>query len=136
MLKIVEKTISNPVRMPIKPGISVKAGMVGKLVDYKGNLVVDIADSHRAFGIIGTKRKIEGDEVSFDREDMVNIWPQRMVVKTDIFDPVNHYRGGQSLYVARGILTPDPPLPDSYVVAKLTMEPTGEERRLIELLWL
>ena len=137
MLKIVEKVVSSPVRFPIKPGIKVKAGMVGRLVEYDGHLVVDISDDgSQVFGVIGNKRFIDGKSVSFDREDLVNIWPQRMVFKTDIYDKTAEYENGQALYVNDGLLTAKSVEGGSPLVARLTRTPSADEKSYIEVLWL
>ena len=123
--------------MPAKPGVKLVAGSIGKLVDYEGTQVVDICDGYNAFGIIGTKRSLK--ELSFDREDMVAIWPQRMVFRTDVFDDRSslEYNGGQSMYVnSNGLLSPECPWENSLYVAKLISRITKEDKIYIECLWL
>ena len=129
MFKIIEKISSGPIRYPVKPGISVLPGMVGKIAEYEGTPVIDIGDANNAFGIIGNKRSLQG--LSYNREDLVAIWQQRMIFRTDVFDKACEYKSGCSLYVCDGLLTSVKS--KNYYVAKLTMEPV---KGIIEALWL
>ena len=137
MLKIIEKVEPGPIRFPAKPGVNLQAGCIGRVVDYEGVQVVDLSDGYGVFGVIGNKRMM--NYISFDREDLVSIWPQRMVFKTSQYDreSIIKYIGGQSLYVNRkGLLTPQKPREDCLCIAKLTKVPGKGSLNYIEALWL
>lgn len=137
MLKIVEKPFStNPIRFIAKPGVELIAGYTCALVEHNGYLVCDICQpGQNPFGIIGETKYIDSDEISFKLEDMVPIWSQRMIFKTDNFEHSN-YGPGDKLYVGEsGMLTNEPVRDDSNFVARLTGYP-DEYRDYYECLWI
>ena len=87
-----------------KPGVKMIAGHVCTLAEYNGFLVCDMCKPGQfPFGIIGSTKKL--NDISFDIKDMIPIWHQRMIFKTDNFEHSN-YGPGDKLYVGEsGMLT-------------------------------
>jgi len=137
MLKIIEKAFSShPVRIFAKPGVQLIAGYVGTLVDFNGYTVCDICGPQQSpFGIIGKSKLIKSENVSFNKKDFVDLWPQRMIFRTDNFEHSN-YGPGDRLYVGEsGMLTNEPIGDYSSFVARLTGWP-DDKRSYYEALWI
>lgn len=135
MLKIVEKVFSNhPIRLPVMPGVKLIAGYVGTLIDYNGILVCDMCKVGQfPFGIIGQTKYVK--ELSFDKKNMISIWHQRMIFKTDNFEHSN-YEPGDKLYVGEsGMLTNEPVSDTDMFVARLTGFP-DDRHSFYEALWI
>ena len=137
MLKIIEKGKSNhPIRFLAKPGIKLIAGYACTLVEYNGYIVCDnYKPGSFPFGIIGKSINIKNSNISFNNNDIVPIWHQRMIFRTDNFEHSN-YGPGDKLYVGdSGMLTNEPNKGDEMFVARLTGYPDGK-RNFFEALWI
>ena len=137
MLKIVEKAYSNhPIRFMVKPGVKLIAGYACILTEYNGYMVCDICPPRKnAFGIIGSTRKINSKNVSFNIKNFVSIWHQRMIFQTNNFEHSN-YCAGDKLYVGEsGMLTNEQVTEDVGFVARLIGYP-NDRRVYYEALWI
>ena len=137
MLKIIEKAYFNtPIKFLVKPGVRFIAGHACTLVDYNGYQVADICKPDQfPFGIIGSSKLVKGSNISFAINDMIQIWHQRMIFRTDNFEHSN-YDPGDKLYVGEvGMLTNEPILEGQHFVARLTGMP-NERMNGFEALWL
>lgn len=133
MFKLVESVCMEPVRFPIKPGIRLVPGHVVSIVDYKGDLVVDLCDGYSPFGLLGN-RCFGGNFIDFQRK--ANIYPQRMVVDLNMFDREYEINIGSSLYCNKmGLLSSKRPFEYALVLAKV-ITPANEKKSHMQILWL
>jgi hypothetical protein len=136
MLKVVEKIYESPIRMIAKPGVKFEPGQVGRIIELpNGTAICDISDGMSAIGIVGSRRFITG-ELSFLPEDMIRLWTQRMVFRTDRYDKRFKYETGAALYVNRfGLLSLEPAIEGAHYVARVITGPSRNHRHF-EALWL
>lgn len=135
MLKVVEKTHKSPVRIFAKPGVKFKSGHIATLKEYKGNLVGDLCRNADdiAFGIVSAKKYVKGEEISFYREDLLTLWPQRGVYQTDNYCIQDNFAIGDRLYFNKhGLLTNKP---GKFILGHL-ISTAKEDKKFIEFLWL
>lgn len=130
MFKIVESLILDPIRIlsPLKS--RVKPGSIGQLKEFDGNIVCELSDGTRPFGIVG-------DVIYTDSKyKFIQVFPQRMVFKTNEYEWKKNYSGGCSLYVSKnGRFTSEKPFKDALCVAKM-ISPPDERKGYFEALWL
>ena len=128
------ETCTDPVHIFAASHATFKPGNIGQLVEIDGNLVCVLSDGTRPFGVIGDYKLTSYE--GFDPNDIVRIWPQRMVFRTDEFDTKPEYSIGNAMYVSEnGLLTSESPRENAMLVARLMMPPTAEKGYL-EVLWL
>ena len=133
MFKVVESIFKEPVRFPIKPGIVLSPGNVVRLVDFEGNLVVDLCDGNIPFGLLGN-RCFGGSSINFQRK--ANVYPQRMIVDLNRFDRAHEIKIGDSLYCNNiGLLSSNRPFENAFVLAKV-ITPASKEKNHMQVLWL
>lgn len=133
MFEVIESIPEEPVHFFVAPGANFKPGNIGRLVEFGDNLVVDISNGNSAFGVLGDT-KTPYDE--FNPKDLVRIWPQRMVFRTDEFDKEHKYAIGNPLYASEtGLITSKKPWDNAQIVARLIIPPS-EEKICLEALWL
>lgn len=132
-MKLVEAVGIEPMRFPVKPGIKLTPGHVVKIVEYNGNLVVDLCDGYNAIGLLGN-RCVGGNDIDFTKK--AKVYPQRMIADVLKFDRKSIVEPGYSLYCnTRGVLTSKKPFEGSVVLAKV-VSPATEKRRAMQILWL
>ena len=133
MFKIVESLFMEPIRFPVKPGISLSPGNVVSIVEYKDDLVIDLCNGDSPFGLVGN-RCFGGSLVDFERP--ANVYPQRMIVDLNRFDRDNKIQIGSSLYCnEEGLLSSKSPFENSFILAKV-ITPANEEKNHMQILWL
>lgn len=134
MFKIVESISKDPVRFPIKPGVTLLPGQVISIVNYQGNLVADMCIGKMLpFGLVGN-RCFGGNILNFTNK--ANVYVQRMIVDLNRFDRFYDIEIGNSLYCNnRGFLSSAKPFEDSIVLAKV-ITPATEEKSCMQILWL
>ncbi|MCK9567744.1 hypothetical protein M0R72_02190 [Candidatus Pacearchaeota archaeon] len=133
MFKLVESLSTAPVRFPIKPGVSLAPGHVVSIVDYEGDLVVDLCDGNAPFGLLGN-RCFGGGFLDFGRK--ANVYPQRMVVDLNRFDRDHEIQIGSPLYCnTKGLLSSQQPSEHAFVLANV-ITPASEEKSHMQILWL
>jgi len=133
MFKLVESLFTEPVRFPIKPGVSLAPGHIVSIVDYEGDLVVDLCDGNSPFGLLGN-RCFGGGFIDFGRK--ANVYPQRMVVDLNRFDRDHEINIGSSLYCNKmGLLSSQRPSEHAFILAKV-ITPASEEKSHMQILWL
>ena len=133
--EIREKVIDTPVRMLAMPGVRFEPGMVVKLSEFQNNIVCDISNGQAAFGIVGNAIYINDNTISFSSNNMLEIWGQRMVFRTNNCEP-GDYETGDALYVSEnGLLTIEKPFDDSYIVGRV-ISSFSNHRMRFEALWL
>jgi hypothetical protein len=122
-----------PVRFPIKPGISLHPGNVVSIIDFEGDLVIDLCDGNNPFGLLGN-RCFGGSSINFQRK--ANVYPQRMIVDLNRFDRANEINIGASLYCNKlGVLSSKRPFENAFVLAKV-ITPADKEKNHMQILWL
>jgi hypothetical protein len=132
-MKLVEAVGISPMRFPVKPGVKLVPGHVVKIVEYEGNLVVDLCDGYNAIGLLGN-RCLGGNEINFTKK--AKIYPQRMIADVMKFDRKNTIESGNSLYCnTKGVLSSKKPFEGSMVLAKV-VSPATENKRAMQILWL
>jgi hypothetical protein len=132
-MKLVEAVGISPMRFPVKPGAKLTPGHVVKIVEYEGNLVVDLCDGYNAIGLLGN-RCLGGNEINFTKK--AKIYPQRMIADVTKFDRKNTIESGNSLYCnTKGVLSSKKPFEGSMVLAKV-VSPATENKRAMQILWL
>lgn len=134
MFKIIEK-ISYPIRLPIKPNVKLKPGMVGRITDFENNTVIDIGNSHMFSGIIGNRRYSNTASISWEKEHLVKIWTGRMIFRTDMFDRSSKFKDSRIYVNKEGLLTSEEPFDDACIVARLISGPS-DSRKWLEALFL
>lgn len=133
MFRVVESLSTDPIRFPVKPGVSLSPGHVVSIVDYKDDLVIDLCDGHTPFGLLGN-RCFGGNTIDFHRK--ANIFPQRMVVDLNRFDRDNEIIIGSSLYCNNeGILSSKKPFDEALMLAKV-ITPATKKKNYMQILWL
>lgn len=133
MFKLVESLVIDPIRFPVKPGASLSPGHVISIVDYEGDLVVDLCTGNTPFGLLGN-RCFGGNAVDFQRK--ARVYPQRMVVDLNRFDRSNDIKIGSSLYCnEHGLLSSKQPFEYAFVLAKV-ITPATKEKNHMQILWL
>jgi hypothetical protein len=117
MFKILENS-GFPIRFPLKPGVSLFAGSVVSLNNYKNNIVVDLCDGKKfPIGIVGKRyRKIN----CFDFNNIVEVNINRMVLRLTRFEDKNIVNVGDDLYCNKnGKLTNNKIYKSSVLLGKL-----------------
>ena len=133
MFKLVESVFIDPIRFPIKPGISMSPGHVVSIVDYEGDLVVDLCDGNSPFGLVGN-RCFGGSYLNIQKK--ANVYPQRMIVDLNRFDRSFDIDIGSSLYCNKlGLLSSNKPFENAFVLAKV-ITPANEVKSHMQILWL
>ena len=133
VFKVVESLSLDPIRFPVKPGISLLSGNIVSVVSYKGDLVVDLCDGNYPFGLL-ENRCFGGNSVNF--RQMARVYPQRMIVNLNRFDRYHEIIIGSSLYCnSKGILSSICPFENAFVLAKAITLTTSEKNH-IQILWL
>jgi hypothetical protein len=133
MFKVVESISKDSVRFPVKPGVKLTPGHVVKIVEYEGNLVVDLCDGYNAIGLLGN-RCFGGNEIDFTKK--AKVYPQRMIADVMKFDRKNAIESGNSLYCnSDGVLSSKKPFEGSMVLAKV-ISPATKKKRAMQILWL
>jgi len=133
MFKVVESMCSEPIRFPIKPGVSISPGHVLSIVEYEGCLVFDISDGRQPFGVAGNR--VKGAD-GLDYRLIVKGYIHRMILDISKFDRKNRIDIGTSLYCSQeGTLTSKRPYPDSVLLAKV-IAPAGPGKKHMNILWL
>jgi hypothetical protein len=133
MFRLVESLYQEPIRFPINPGSRLVPGNVVSVLDYNGNLVIDLCDGYKPLGLVGN-RCWGGYQLSFQRT--AKVYPQRMIADVAKFDRQSKIEAGASLYCnQRGVLTADPPHEWSIVLAKV-ISPASDEKNYMQILWL
>lgn len=123
----------DPVRFPIKPGAILAPGNVVSIVDYEGDLVIDLCNGNLPFGLI-SNRCFGGNLINLQRK--ANIYPQRMIVDLSKFDRNNDINIGSSLYCNEfGILSSKKPFDNSFVLGKV-ISPANDKKSHMQILWL
>ncbi len=135
MLKLVEASYKDPLRFPIKPGLKLTSGHVVSIVEYEGNLVVDICDGKNPLGLLGN-RCVGGNQIDFDTKKFAKVFSQRMIVNIDKFDRTHKIEVGNSLYCnKRGMLTSKKQSDNCLVLAKV-ISTVSEDKKYLQILWL
>lgn len=136
MFKVIETTYSC-IRLPIKPGIRLKPGNIGRIIEFNNNLVIDLANSKNYSGVIGNRRYNNTNNISWDKKHLVKLWNQRFLFRTNLYDKHSIFDSLSSkLYVNDdGLLTSFKPSDDSLIVAQTTKTPEHSGDWL-EALWL
>ena len=133
MFKIIEVNTRDPVHLPVKPGIKLAPGHVVKVIDYQGDMVIDICSGNDALGLV-KNRCTGGNKVDYLIKALV--FPQRMIVNIDKFDRQNPIKAGDSLYCDEcGVLSSKRPFENSFVLAKV-IEPFTKEKKYMQILWI
>lgn len=133
MFRIVESILREPIRLPIKPGTRLVPGNVVSVVEYNGDLVVDLCDGNNPLGLVGN-RCWGGYQLSFQRT--AKVYPQRMIADVAKFDRQSKIDIGSSLYCnQRGCLTAEIPFEYAIVLAKV-ISPASDEKNYMQILWL
>ena len=133
MFKIIESNTRDPIRLPVKPGIRLSPGHVVKVIDYQGDIVIDICSGNNALGLV-KNRCTGGTKVNYLLKAFV--YPQRMILNIDKFDRKNPIKAGDSLYCDEcGMLSSVKLFENSFVLAKV-IEPLTKEKKHIQILWL
>lgn len=133
MFKLVESISRDPVRLPIKPGTRLVPGNVVMVVEYEGNLVVDLCDGYKPFGLV-ENRCWGGYQLSFTKK--AKVYVQRMIADLNKFDRQSEIVPGCSLYCnRRGELTSKPPFEGSVILAKV-VSPATDQKKQMQILWL
>ena len=133
VLKVIEATFPEPIRLPVKPGTKLYPGSIVKLVEYDGTIVADKCDGYLPFGINYTKSFGNKD---IDMSIIASIYPQRMVADVGRFDKKTKYSTGDSLYCNKlGILSNKKAFETSVVLAKV-ITPPGVRNKYMQILWL
>ena len=131
MLRVIEKVLSDPIRMIPKPGVRFVPGMVVRSATLEdGTLVCDVSDGRSILGIV--ENECEVDELSFHRANMVKVWAQKMVFRTTRYE--GKFRPGGPVYVRDGMLTADKPFENAMCVARTTGTP--EDLGQLEAVWI
>ena len=134
VFEVVESTCDSPVRIFAAPKAIFKPGQIGELKEIDGRLVCDVSDGANPFGVIGDL-KTEIFE-HFDPANLVSVWPQRMVFRTDSYDIEQEYKEGNAIYVnSFGFMTSKKSHENAHIVARL-ISPSTAERPWMELLWI
>lgn len=139
MLQIIEPTYDEPVRMLAKPGVLFIPGQVVSTMETEeGDTICDLAQNdNRALGLVGATCYVRGKKVSYQITDMLEVWAQRMIFRSDQYAPGTRFSPGSALYVGKdGWLTSDKPdEEDTPCVARVTMVP-DDKHEYFEALWL
>ena len=131
---VIEAMCTEPVRIFAAPKATFKPGYVGQLFELDGNLVCDLSNGSKPFGIIADYKITPYDD--FNPSDLIRVWPQRMVFRTDEFDKKAEYSVGDAMYVNEsGILTTKSSKENVPIVARLILPPSPDKSYL-EALWL
>lgn len=138
MFKIVEKVYDEPIRFPVKPGVWFEPGMVVKVVDFNGDLVVDACDGYDAFGVVGTEILVPYcSKAKLDPKYMVEVWTQRMAFRTDKYDFRFNLDIGDPLFAGcDGFLTCKKPFEQAHIIGRVVSPPRDLENSYFEAVWL
>jgi hypothetical protein len=135
MFKIIESISPDPIRFPAKPEIKLTPGHIIKIIDYQGNLVVDLCDGSYAFGVVGNV-VYGGSKLDFSKGSIAHVYPQRMVANIEKFDRKSDPVVGCSLYCnTKGMLSAKKPFENAIVLAKVIYLPSAEKKHM-QILWL
>ena len=135
MFKVVENTFADSMRMVAAPGVRFEPGLIAQTRELDGVIVCDVSDGTRPLGIVSNSIFNDSDKINFNEKYMVEVWPQRMVFRTNNYE-IGDYRTGDLLYVSlNGLLTIICPFEDAPAVGRIISGPKklGEE---FEALWL
>ena len=136
MLEIVEAINYDPVRMIAKPGVLFEPGNLVRVIeDEDGNTICDLANgSIWAMGIAGNECCAE--DGSYRLQNMVEVWSQKMIFRTDLYEDDTKFSPGCPLYVSEnGLFTSKPENEDTPCVAHVTMVP-DHKHEYFEASWL
>lgn len=133
MFKLIESITRDPVRFPVKPGVRLAPGHVVKVVEYEGNLVIDLCNGENPLGLLGNKC-LGGNTIDFTK--VAKIYLQRMVADVSKFDRENKINIGSSLYCnSIGELSSKKLHEQSIILAKV-ISPATVEKKYMQILWL
>lgn len=133
MFNIIESINKSPIRLPIKPGISLYPGNIVSIIEYEGNTVVDLCTGNNPLGLV-SNRCFGGNKINLYHKASIHM--QRMVLNLNRFDRKNNIEIGNSLYCnAQGLLSSKKPFEDAFVLCKV-ITPASKENNYMQILWL
>jgi len=135
MFRIVEKLGDEPMRFPVKPRVWFEPGMVVKVVRFGPDLVIDACDGYDAIGLAGSELYLDANEPALDPKFMLEVWPQRMVFRTNKYDLRCPMETADPLYSGwDGFLTTKKPFADATMLGRVITPPLAD-RSFFEALW-
>jgi hypothetical protein len=135
MFDVVEAYHDEPIRFFADPDAKFRPGFVCQLKDLGDNIVCTLSDGTRPFGIVSDFKV--ASNLGFSPRDIVRVWTQRMIFRTDEFDDQAVYTEGCPLYISDyGIFTSAKKEGvDKPIVARM-ITPASESSPYFEALWL
>ena len=136
MLEIIETSYDRPIRMIAQPGRKFEPGMLVRSIQIEdGSTLCDVCeDTMQVLGVIGSKRHLK--TLSYDVEDMVIVWAQRMIFRTNKYLAGTEFIPGGPLYAGKGgLFTSRRANENVPCVARITRVPGVGKKPWFEALW-
>lgn len=104
MFQVIEVFFEEPMRLLAMPHIRFEPGCIAAIGQWNDIPVCDLCNGEtHAIGIVGNSIFVDSEEVDF--EQFVEVWPQRMVFRTNNHEP-GEYETGDVLHSSKnGLFT-------------------------------
>jgi len=131
MIRVIESLSNYPMRfMPDKEWIDkLEPGMIVQTIMKNGTPVVIPSDGTRPLGVVG-------DSVGREIYDLVPVWFDTMIFRTDKFVLTDDFVTGNALYVKSGLLTNKCPFEDAIIVGHVVSALSENGDKIIEVSWI
>lgn len=115
MFRFIEGLQEKPVKFLAYPNTKFKSGSIGQIYYIDDTPVIGLSDGGNPFGIV--KNNLESTDLY---KEFVEIYYDRMVFQTDLFDFTCNYKTGTLLYSNEyGVLSAEKPHIDSLAFARI-----------------